>query len=171
MTTGMNTAAMRSARSWMGARAARVRRTRWTIWARRVPAPTATASSSTVPDDRRVPAKAWEPGARATGRDSPVRDDVSAQPSPSTTRPSTGIRPPWRTRTRSPGDTASRAVSRQAPSTSTSAPGAESCRRPATALRALRRAPPSMARPTTRRDTSMEAVSKYTWWVWSTTAE
>ena len=62
-----------------------------------------------------VAAATWSPGPFSTGRDSPVRADSSTEELPSTTIPSTGIRPPGRTTTRSPIMTSSTGISTSTP--------------------------------------------------------
>ncbi|EKD61048.1 MAG: hypothetical protein ACD_54C00424G0005 [uncultured bacterium] len=87
----------------------------------------------TSPADTTVPTPA------NTGRLSPVSRLRSTSDAPSATTPSTGIRPPGRTRTRSPATTSEIGRTTSSPSTSTVARGTSSAANSSAAERATAR--------------------------------
>ncbi|MNY05960.1 hypothetical protein D3C86_1386970 [compost metagenome] len=99
---GKKTTAALSARTWEGARAASASLTHFTIWARVVSAPTFSARITRAPSRLRVPAVTGLAGSLETGSDSPLSMASSTWPAPDSTRPSTGMVSPGRTRRRSP---------------------------------------------------------------------
>ena len=87
-----------------------------TICASSVSAPTRCASITNVPVPLTVPPVTWSPGAFSTGIGSPVTIDSSTLVAPSSTTPSTGMRSPGRTRSRSLTCTSSSGTSCSVPS-------------------------------------------------------
>ncbi len=101
-TAGTNTALTLSAIFCTGALLPWASRTMRTIWARTVPLPTWVARIVNEPSWLMVPARTLSPGCFSVGRGSPLIILSSTYESPSSTMPSTGIRSPGRTTTRSP---------------------------------------------------------------------
>ena len=83
--------------------------------------PTRVARMTNVPVVFWVAPMTSSPGPTATGIGSPVSIDASTADPPSTTTPSTGMRSPGRTRSRSPTATASSGISWSVPSRTTRA--------------------------------------------------
>ena len=81
-------------------------RTRSAIWAIRLVAVTAVAFRTKEPERFNAPAAIFEPKTISSGTDSPVISELSSEPNPSTTMPSTATRSPAATTTRSPLTTA-----------------------------------------------------------------
>ena len=160
-TTGTKTALTRSTARWMGAFAACADSTSRITRASVVSAPTAVVRSSRAPSVLMAPPVTRSPGPLATGMLSPVIRDSSTWLRPSSTSPSTAMRSPGRTRTRSPRTTASTATSASTPSRSTRAvAGRNNCSaRIAEAVSRLAR--PSSHLPRSTRVTTTAALSKY----------
>ena len=116
MTAGTKTPATRSASLAMGALEEAASSTRRIIWARVVSSPTRRALKVKEPDLLMAAAATLSPGPFSTGRLSPVRALSSTEERPSVTSPSTGMRSPGRTTTRSPTSTSSTGISTSAPS-------------------------------------------------------
>ena len=121
MTAGTKIPATLSARRAMGALEEDASSTRRIIWARVVFSPTRRARKVKEPDLLMEAAATRSPGPFSTGRDSPVRADSSTAERPWVTTPSTGMRPPGRTTTRSSTRTSSTGISTSPPSRSTEA--------------------------------------------------
>ena len=111
MTAGTKTPAATSARRWMGARLRCASPTSATMRASTVSAPTRSARMTNAPAPLTVAPTSRSPGSFETGMGSPVSIDSSTAPWPSSTRPSTGIFSPGRTRRRSPTTTPARSTS------------------------------------------------------------
>ena len=120
-TTGTNTALTRSTRCWMGAFFSCALSTSRTMRAKVDSVPTAVTSTSSSPSPLMAPPVMRSPGARATGRLSPVTSDSSTWLSPSATRPSAAKRSPGRTTRRSPTRSAPMATSTSPPTRRTRA--------------------------------------------------
>ena len=101
-TAGTNHKANLSAWRWTGALVACACRTRSMIRASAVCAPTLVVRKRNVPVVFMVAAMTASPARFSTGTLSPVNRDSSTSETPSSTTPSTGIRSPGRTSTRSP---------------------------------------------------------------------
>ncbi len=100
---GTKTPTTRSATAWMRGLRVWASSTARMIPASTVSAPTRVTSRRSAPCWLTVPPIALAPGDFATGRASPVRSDSSTSDSPSRTTPSSGMRSPGTTSTRSPG--------------------------------------------------------------------
>ena len=138
---GTNTPETTSAIRWIGARLRCASPTIRTIWASSVSRPTRSARITSAPVPFRVAPTRRSPGPLAAGIGSPVSIDSSTALSPSSTRPSTGIFSPARTRSRSPTRTSSSGTS------SSAAVGAD----PQRALgREIEQRPDGRARPVAR---------------------
>ena len=109
-----------------------------------------------------MPAKTDAPASLPTGALSPVSDASSTDEMPPTTTPSTAIRSPGRTTSRSPTAISSTAVSVSTPSRSRRARGGCSASSPATAEAARRLTRSSSQRPSVTKPTMISAVSKNT---------
>ena len=120
-TTGTNTALTLSTRRWIGALADCALSTRRMMRDSVLSAPTAVVSTSSRPSALIAPPVTLSPACRATGRLSPVIIDSSTWLAPSCTTPSTGMRSPGRTTTRSPTFTCALGTSTSAPSRRTRA--------------------------------------------------
>ena len=153
----------RSASRWIGALRACASSTACTMRDRTVSAPVRATRTRSRPVPFSDPATTGSPAVFGTGADSPDKSASSASDPPSTTYPSTGIRSPGTTSTRSPAE-------REATGTSIAPP-------PGTAFRAITGAsrtsleipsaardlaPASMYRPRRIRVRIIVAVSKYT---------
>ena len=101
-TTGTNTALTRSTMRWIGALATCADSTMRMMRASIVSVPTANVLTVITPSTLMAPPVTFAPTALATGRLSPVMSDSSTWLWPSLTSPSTAIRSPGRTTTRSP---------------------------------------------------------------------
>ena len=115
ITTGTNTALTRSTMRWIGALRAWASSTSRMIRASAVSAPTAVVRNTRRPSPFTAPPVACPPGTFGTGRDSPVSSDSSTWLRPSTISPSTGMRSPGSTTTRSPTRTSAIATSTSRP--------------------------------------------------------
>ena len=104
--------ATRSASRWIGAREPCASSTSATIRASTVSRPTRVAAEDEAAGAVDGAADTVAPGAFSTGRLSPVSIDSSTADAPSTTTPSTGMRSPGRTRSRSPTCTLRRSARR-----------------------------------------------------------
>ena len=82
------------------------------IWERTLSTPTACASTTSKPSPFSDPPMTFAPSIFLTGSLSPVRSDSSTWLDPSKMKPSTGMRSPGKTNTRSLGKTCSRGRSR-----------------------------------------------------------
>ena len=102
MTTGTNTAAIRSARRWIGALPACASWTSRAIWASLVSAPTRVARTTSRPPALMVPPVTASPGPTSTGTGSPVSSEASIADVPCSTTPSVATFSPGRTTKRSP---------------------------------------------------------------------
>ena len=100
--TGTNRALTRSTRAASGYRPSRASSTMRTMRARVVSGPRRRTSMTSAPSRLSVPADTASPERRWTGMDSPVISASETPASPSRMIPSTGMRSPGRTRTRSP---------------------------------------------------------------------
>ena len=118
-TAGTNQLATTSTRLWIGARERCASPTIWTICASMVSLPTRSAWNTKLPDWLSVPAVTLSSGPFSTGTGSPVSIASSTVLRPSSTRPSTGIFSPGRTRSRSPTCTPSSGTSSSLPSSRT----------------------------------------------------
>ena len=94
----------RSASRWIGALRACASSTACTMRDRTVSAPVRATRTRSRPVPFSDPATTGSPAAFGTGADSPDKSASSASDPPSTTFPSTGIRSPGTTSTRSPGE-------------------------------------------------------------------
>ena len=160
MTTGTNTAAMRSARRATAALLPCACCTSRTICISTESAPTFSACMWKAPDWLTVAPTTASPGPTSTGMGSPVSMDWSMRERPSVTRPSTGTRSPGRTRSRSPGATASSGTASVSPPfTRWATRGRRSSRR-RIAREVPARAWASSIRPSRIRTTITAAVSK-----------
>ena len=101
-TAGTNTALTWSTSRWIGAFFACADSTSRTMRDSVVSAPMASVRTTSRPSPLTAPPVTRCPGSRATGRLSPVSSDSSTWLAPSSTSPSTGMRSPGRTTTRSP---------------------------------------------------------------------
>ncbi len=162
MTAGVNHAEIASAARAMGARRLCASRTRRTICASAVSAPTRVARKVNAPVVLIVAPYTAEPAAFSTGIDSPVSIDSSMADAPSITSPSTGRRSPGRTMTTSPRSTSLAGTSSSMPSRTMRA--VRGCRptRRLMASDVLPRARASSRRPRRTRAMMTTAVSKYT---------
>ncbi len=162
-TTGTNTAATRSARRWMGAFEPCASSTILMMWASTVSRPVRVALKLNAPVALMEPPTTSSPGPLSTGTLSPVIMDSSTADEPERTVPSTGILPPGRTSTVSPGTTSRTATSISLPSRTTSARfGARSASlRTACEARLVARCSRNLPRSTSVM--IMALVSKYTW--------
>ncbi len=121
MTAGTNHAATRSTTRWMGALLPWALSTMRMIWARALSLPTRWASMVSNPWRLSVAPMTPSPVALSTGKLSPVIMLSSTDERPSTTRPSTGIFSPGRTRSTSPGTTSATGTSISTPPRTTRA--------------------------------------------------
>ena len=120
-TTGTKTALTLSTVRWIGAFAACADSTIRMMRASVVSAPTASVVTSSAPSRLIEPPVTPSPMRRVAGRLSPVTSDSSTWLRPSTMVPSTGMRSPGRSTTRSPTRTCSTAISVSMPSRRTRA--------------------------------------------------
>ena len=107
-----------------------------------------------------VPAETREPGAFSTGRLSPVRAASFTAPAPSSTRPSTPMRSPGRSRKISPFITSAAGICRSTPSRITVAVSGARAMRARTASVVLPLLRSSKSLPTVMRVRIMAADSK-----------
>ena len=121
ITTGTNTAAMRSASRWTGARLPCASSTSRTICASAVSRPTRVASTTIAPVVLSVAPTTSSPSTFSTGIGSPVSMDSSTAVRPVRTTPSTATFSPGRTRNRSPTATSAAGTSTSVPSRKTRA--------------------------------------------------
>ena len=119
ITAGTNQPATVSASRWIGARDRCASLTRRTICASSVSLPTRCACMITLPVPFTVPPVTRLSVVFSTGIGSPVTIDSSTLVLPSSTTPSTGMRSPGRTRSRSPTWTCASGTSVSAPDAST----------------------------------------------------
>jgi len=153
----------RSAMRWIGALRACASSTACTMRDRTVSAPVRATRTRRRPVPFSAPATTVSPAVFGTGADSPDRRASSASDAPSTTFPSTGIRSPGTTSTRSP-------AAREATGTSAVPPPSTAFRAVTGASRTSREipsaaralAPASMYRPRRTKVRIIVAVSKYT---------
>ena len=166
MTTGTNTAEIRSARRATGALVACARATVRLMEASTVSAPTWVARASRRPVVFTVAPVSSSPGPTSTGTDSPVSMEASTADSPSTTRASVAIFSPGRTVKVSPTRSSDTGTVRSVPSSSTTvaccAPRSSNALS-ASPERDLARA--SSQRPSNKNVVMMAADSKYNWWL------
>ncbi len=161
-TTGTNTALTRSTSRWIGALRAWASSTSRTMRASVVSAPTAPVRTSSLPSPLIAPPVTRAPGDFATGRLSPVSRASSAVLSPSSTVPSTAMRSPGRTTTRSPTRTRPIGISISLPSARrTNARSGRSAVNARIAAPVCRRARPSSHLPSSTRVMTTAAASKY----------
>ncbi len=115
-TEGTKKADTRSATFWTGARLRWASATDWTMRASSVSAPTRSACITSDPVPLIVAPTTRDPETFSAGMGSPVTIDSSTALWPSSTRPSTAIFSPGRTRSRSPTMTWSSGTSSSVPS-------------------------------------------------------
>ena len=104
-TTGTKMALTLSTRCWIGALAACASSTSLIMRDKVDSSPTALVRTSSTPAPFMAPPVTCSPACLLTGRLSPVISDSSTSLAPSSTTPSTGMRAPGRTTTRSPSST------------------------------------------------------------------
>ena len=121
MTTGTNTAEIRSASRCTGALPACASVTSRVIWASWVPAPTLVARTTSRPPAFTHPPATPSPGPTSAGTGSPVSIEVSTAELPETTTPSVAIFSPGRTTNSSPTASCPTGTRTSMPSRSTAA--------------------------------------------------
>ncbi len=159
ITTGTKTVETRSASRCTGAREPCASSTSRAICASAVSPPTLVASITRRPDVFTVAPNTVSPVLTSTGTGSPVSIDMSTADEPSTTRPSVAIFSPGRTTNRSPTLRFSTGTSSPFSRRAVFAPSSSKAR---SAWPDRRRARASKNRPSSRNETTTDAVSKYT---------
>ena len=160
MTTGTNTAEIRSASRCTGALPAWASATSRAIWASWVPAPTRVARTTSRPAAFTHPPVTASPGPTSAGTGSPVSIEVSTAELPETTTPSAAIFSPGRTVNCSPTASCLTGIRTSAPSrsTATSLAPSDSSARSAAPDRRLARA--SKYRPSRISAVTPDATSR-----------